>query len=195
MRAAVAHVRGGGHAVIWEGPARARLLLPAPNEDDPSDLALFSILDLGKQRYEIVARGMARGLATTLVPRNCHDIVRRRVARDIVHLGSVRKMDLDCIACGACCRHNRVELDKSDVARLEAAGRSDLLRMPYSRRSDGKLVMLLAAEGRCLHLGRQNGCGIYEVRPTMCREFPVASECCLSARAEEFGVHDGAPPS
>jgi Fe-S-cluster containining protein len=194
LRQAAAHVRGGGHAVLWETDSRARLLLPVPDEDDPMDLALFSILDLGKQRYDIVQEGVARGLAIALVPRDCNDIVRRRVERDAVHPGHVRRLRLDCLACGACCTKNRVVLDKGDVARLQAAERSDLLRMPYARRQDGKLVMRLTGDGRCQHLQRQNLCGIYELRPTMCRDFPVASECCLSARAEEFDLHDGARP-
>jgi hypothetical protein len=194
LRAAAAHVRGGGHAVVWESPSRARLLLPVPKEDDPNDLALFSILDLGKQRYEIVPRGVARGLATALVPRNCNDIVRRRAERDRVHLGHVRRVHFDCLACGACCRNNSVVLDDADQARFERAGRHDLTRMPYARRTDGKLVMRLVQGGRCRHLKPENHCGIYEIRPAMCRDFPVASECCLSARAEEFGMHDGAEP-
>lgn len=159
------------------------------------DLALFSILDLGKERYDIVLRGVARGLATTAVPRDCNDIVRRRAERDRVHRGAVRRVQFDCLACGACCRNNRVVLDDGDVARFAAAGRDDLGRMPYARRHDGKLVMRLVRDGRCQHLKGHNRCGIYEIRPTMCRDFPVASECCLSARAEEFGLHDGAPPS
>jgi Fe-S-cluster containining protein len=157
------------------------------------DLALFSILDLGKQRYEIISEGVGRGLATTLVPPDCNDIVRRRAERDRVHRGHVHPTNFDCLACGACCRNNRVELDDGDVARFRNSGRDELLKMPYARRHDGKLVMRLVDEGRCTHLGRGNRCGIYELRPTMCRDFPVASECCLSARAEEFALHDGAP--
>jgi Fe-S-cluster containining protein len=194
LREAAAHVRGGGHAVVWESPSRARLLLPVPKEEDPADLALFSVLDLGKQRYDIVERGVARGLATTMVPRDCNDIVRRRAERDSVHSGSVRQLELDCIACGACCTKNRVELDERDQERFRAAGRDDLLRMPYARRSDGKLVMRLDGDGRCQHLQSGNRCGIYEMRPTMCRDFPVASECCLSTREEELDIYDGARP-
>lgn len=195
IREAAIHVRRGGHAVLWESPSRARLLLPVPKENDPMDLALFSILDLGRERYDIVLQGAARGLATALVPRDCNDIVRRRAERDRVHRGHVRRVDFDCLACGACCKKNRVVLDDDDLARFEGAGRHDLAKMPYARRIDGKLVMRLVRDGRCRHLKRQNRCGIYEIRPTMCRDFPVASECCLSARAEELQVHDGAPPA
>jgi hypothetical protein len=191
MRLAALHVRQGGHAVVWQHTTRASLLVPRPNESDPTDLAYFAILDLGKLHYDIVERGVAKGLARTLVPRDCHGIVRRRVERDAVHLGSTRRVGFDCLECGACCYANRVELDPADLARFHAAGRGDLARMPYARRSNGKLVLRLNRERACMQLRPDNCCRIYEVRPDMCRVFPVASECCLSARSEELGLVDG----
>ena len=195
LREAAIHVRKGGHAVVWEGPARARLLVPPPKDDDPRDLALYSILDLGKQRFDVSTRGVTKGLASTLIPRDCHDIVRQRIQRDRVHRGATRKIALDCMSCGACCYSNRVVLEEEDVERFRKGGRAQFARMPYARRSRGQLVLRLAPDRACLHLGVGNRCGIYAIRPEMCRVFPVASECCLSARAEEFGVYDGAEPS
>jgi Fe-S-cluster containining protein len=195
MRLAADHVRRGGHAVVWQRPNRAHLLLPVPNEDDPTDLAYFSILDLGKLRYEIVKGGLARGLATTLVPKDCHGIVKRRIERDAVHAGATRRIKLDCLQCGACCYANRVVLDGDDLARFREAGREDLTRMPYARRSNGQLVLRLNRERACMQLRPDNCCRIYDVRPDMCRVFPVASECCLSARSEELGIVDGHSPS
>jgi Fe-S-cluster containining protein len=192
--AAAAHVRAGGHAVIWEGRSRARLLLPVPKEHDPMDLAFFSILDLGKSRFEIARRGVTKGLATLRVPHDCHDIVRRRAERDRIHPGSMRTLELDCGVCAACCRANRVVLEDEDVQRFAQAKRGYLAKMPYARRSDGKLVLRLTKGGACVHLERDKRCGIYEIRPEMCRVFPLGSECCLSARAEELNQHDGAPP-
>ena len=194
-RAAAAHVREGGHAVVWELPARARLLLPRPQEDDPMDLAHFSILDLGKQRYEVSRRGVTKGLATTLVPRDCNGIVRERIERDKVHNGATRKIQLDCSTCGACCYSNRVVLDDADVERFRQGGHPEFAKMPYARRSGGQVVLRLAPDKACLHLSPQNRCGIYAMRPEMCRVFPVGSECCLSARADELGIYDGAPPA
>jgi uncharacterized protein len=193
-RVAAMHVRQGGHAVVWEDRSRARLLVPCPKEDDPMDLAHYAILDLGKQRYEVSLRGVTKGLATTLIPRDCNDIVRQRIQRDRVHRGATRKIKLDCVSCGACCYSNRVVLDDADVQRFSSGGRPHFARMPYARRSRGQLVLRLAPDRACLHLGTDNRCGIYAIRPAMCREFPVGSECCLSARAEEFDVHDGARP-
>jgi Fe-S-cluster containining protein len=194
-RVAAHHVRKGGHAVVWEHRTRARLLVPCPNADDPMDLAHFAILDLGKQRYDVSTRGITKGLATTLVPRDCNDIVRQRIERDRIHRGATRRIMLDCTSCAACCYSNRVVLDEDDVERFRQGGRAQFARMPYARRSRGKVVLRLAPDKGCIHLGVSNRCGIYAIRPTMCRDFPAGSECCLSARAEEFDLHDGAPPS
>lgn len=191
---AAIHVRKGGHAVVWEHRTRARLLVPCPKDDDPKDLALYAILDLGKQRYDVSKRGVTKGLATTLVPRDCNEMVRQRIQRDKVHRGATRIVTLDCRSCGACCYSNRVVLDDDDMERFRKGGRAQFARMPYARRSRGELVLRLAPDGACLHLGAGNRCGIYAIRPEMCRVFPIGSECCLSARAEEFDVYDGARP-
>ena len=165
-----------------------------PKDDDPMDLSLYAILDLGKQRYEVSLRGVTKGLATTLVPRDCLDIVRQRIERDRNHTGATREITLDCLECGACCYSNQVELDEQDVERFHRGGRPELASMPYARRKNGKLVLRLAADRGCLQLGVDNRCSIYAMRPEMCRSFPVGSECCLSARAEDLGIYDGASP-
>jgi uncharacterized protein len=190
------HVRAGGHAVLWESKKRARLVLPVPDKDNPQDLAMFSILDLGKQRYALETRGALRGLASTLIPADCHDIVRRRYERDSIHPGPTRKFRVDCLDCGACCKDNEVQLFPLDQERIEAGGRADLLKPPFSRRRDGKLMLTLLRENKhCRHLGGDNKCGIYTLRPDACRDFPVASECCLFARETELGISDGLPPN
>ena len=75
LKEAARHVRGGGHAVVWESETRARLVLPKPNDADPGDLAQWSILDLGKSRYRTIKEGPLEGFATIMVPRDCHGIV------------------------------------------------------------------------------------------------------------------------
>jgi len=62
------------------------------------------------------------------------------------------------------------------VERFERAGRGDLLRPPYSRRRDGRLVLTLRKDGRCHHLGADNRCGVYAARPDACSTFPAPSE-------------------
>jgi Fe-S-cluster containining protein len=70
------------------------------------------------------------------------------------------------------------------------AGRTDLLSQAYTRRSKGEVVLRLTANGRCMHLGRGNRCGIYPLRPANCSVFPVGAEPCLSAREETLGIID-----
>jgi Fe-S-cluster containining protein len=190
-REAGAYVRSGGHAVLWETPTRAKLVLPLPREGDNEDLALWSILDLGKRRWSVARRGPLRGLATARVPSDCHDIVRHRAARDSIFPGPRRKLLLDCTTCGACCVKNRVVLEREDIRRFRASGRSDLIAPPYVRREDGKLIFRLTKTRRCKHLLSDNLCAIYPVRPNACREFPMGSESCLAVREEEFGWVDG----
>src|SRR4051812_28631364 len=90
-----AHVAAGGHAVVWESPSRARLVLPVPKKGDDHDLALWSLLDLGKSRWNVIPRGTLRGFATILVPRDCFEVVRHRAERDSVFEGATRTIALD----------------------------------------------------------------------------------------------------
>lgn len=186
-------MRAGGHAVVWESEQRARLVLPPPDDDDPMDLAQWSLLDLGKNRYQLVASGVFRGLATALVPRDCLAIVRRRAERDSIHPAATRAVDFDCLECGSCCRDNEVQLFDVDIQRFREGGHPELAKPPFAKRKDGKTVLVLARSKDCKHLARDNKCGIYGVRPDACRHFPVGSECCLFSREEELGISDGLP--
>jgi Fe-S-cluster containining protein len=188
-------VRAGGHALVWMSPRKARLVFAKPVTGDEGDLGWWSILDLGRSEYRIARRGPFSGMAYLRVAHDCYGIVRDRVERDSVHEGPTREIDLDCLECGACCKDNRVELEEEDLVRFEGGGRAELARAPYARRDDGRLVLVLRKDKGCKHLGGDNRCGIYPIRPNACRTFPPASECCLSAREEEIGVFDGAKPS
>ncbi len=191
---AAEHVRAGGHAIYWETAKRARLLVPAPAKGDWTDLGAWSFYDLGLERWRIGKEGPFRGLATLLVPRDALHIVRRRAERDSIHPGPTRTTEFDCLACGACCRDNEVVLDRDDMKRFREAGRPELLKKPWTRRHDGKVILTLGKDKRCHHLRRDNMCKIYEIRPAACSVFPVASECCISAREYELGAFDGHPP-
>ena len=192
VREAARHVRGGGHAVVWDAPSSARLVVTKPDKDNESDLGRWSMLDLGRWRYTIVKTGALKGLAFMRVPRDCLDIVRHRAERDSILPGPTRNVSFDCLACGACCRDNRVILEKVDLERFRRANREDLAKKPYARREkDGRIVLVLRQDKRCKHLARDNRCDIYELRPDSCSTFPVASECCLFAREDELGLVDG----
>jgi hypothetical protein len=188
---AAAHVRAGGHAIVWGSKKRAWLVFADPDPDDEMDLGVWSLLDLRKQKWTVDSRGPLRGLATASVPRDCFELVRERVTRDSVHPGATRVMHLDCETCAACCRKNYVELEKADVRRFEAAGRTDLLAAPYTRKKEGKLVLRLLRSGDCRHLRTDLRCDIYELRPEACRTFPAGSEGCLFSREDGLGIVDG----
>jgi uncharacterized protein len=189
---AARHARAGGHAVVWDARERATLVFTRPKEGDEQDLGLWSVLDLGKQRWHVPKKGSLRGLATLRIPDDCSDIVRRRAERDSIFPGTTRTLALDCLACGACCKDNEVLVFRKDEARLRRAGLAKLLQPPWSRRSNGRVVLTLRADKRCHHLHRDNMCGIYEARPDACSNFPPGSECCLFSREEELGITDGA---
>jgi Fe-S-cluster containining protein len=191
VKDAVAHVHAGGHAIVWDDDARATLVFKAPAKDNPDDFGAWAVYDLGKSRWQVHDRGTWKGLATTLVPRSCLWIVKRRSERDSIHAGATRKLELECTKCAACCRDNEVFLEKEDIARFRDGGRPELAKPPFAKRQDGRLVLTLLPNKRCRHLRRDNRCGIYEIRPHSCSEFPKGSECCLFAREDAFGVTDG----
>ena len=191
---AAAWVRAGGHALVWRAARTARLVFGRPGAGDENDLGLWSILDLGRSEYFVSYRGPFAALAQLRVPHDCYGIVRQRVERDSCHPGPTRQLQLDCLECGACCKDNRVELEDEDLARFAQGGRRDLSRLPYARRDDGRLVLVLRKDKRCKHLADDNRCAVYALRPNACRTFPPASECCLSSREEEMGILDGATP-
>jgi Fe-S-cluster containining protein len=190
-REIAAHVRGGGHAVVWENPKRAYMVFLAPKDDDEFDLAVWSLLDMGKSRWKKIDQGPLKGFGTSPVPRDCLEIVRHRAERDSVHEGTTRTLDLDCLECGACCKDNEVILYDVDLERFRKGGRADLGKAPYARKKDGKLVLTLLKSKNCRQLMPDNKCAIYPIRPDACSSFPMASEPCLFSREEELGIIDG----
>lgn len=197
---AAAHARAGGVSVIAPEDGRLELFLPidaadATNAAYPpgriSELGLWALLAIEQKRWRRLTEGPEKGLATAFVSGDFVDVVLDMCERDSVHPGPTRALDLDCLACGACCHEANVELAGPDLARWKKAGREELGAANYvRRRRDGKVVLRFAKDGRCQHLGHDNGCAIYELRPDNCRAFPVGSECCLAAREQSFGWID-----
>ena len=96
-----------------------------------------------------------------------------------------------CTTCGACCASFRVDFS---VLELEEGGGSVPagLAVPVTahtcrmRGTDYSPPRCAALYGR---IGEKATCGIYEWRPSPCREFEEGSEAC--ARARQF---HGLPP-
>lgn len=111
---------------------------------------------------------------------------------------------LDCTACGACCvasfdEETYADLYPKDVKALrDKVGSKRLRSMTLTHRDDfGKALGEQEAKSlrtkingnghtTCIALrgsvGRAVECGIYDVRPTVCRSFKVGSDACLADR-------------
>ncbi len=188
---AAAHVRAGGHALVWEGKSRVKFVFGVPKGDEEKDLGYWALLDLGVHRYTKESRGPLKGLAWSQIARDSLDIVRARAERDSVHSRATRVMRLDCEECAACCRDNEVVLEPGDLDRFRDGGRAELGKPPYTRKAGKKVVLRLLRSRDCRHLGADHRCRIYELRPESCRVFPAGSESCLYSRDAELGVVDG----
>jgi len=194
-REAAAWVRSGGHAFLWETDKRVLFVFPEPQKGDEQDFGAWGVYDMGKWRWTLQKSGPLKGLATMLVPKDGIWIAERRAERDSIHKGPKRKMVLDCTTCAACCKDNEVILQDVDIKRFKDGGRADLTKKPYVRRDeDGRLLLTLLPNKSCRHLGQDNRCGIYSVRPDACSEFPAGSECCLYAREDGLRIYDGVAP-
>lgn len=97
--------------------------------------------------------------------------------------------ELDCLACGACCRQGsdgRILVPAEDLVRWRAIGRDDLADAVVPGHF-GEAAFPYDAAGACLYLGTPacgNACSIYEIRGTTCRDFEAGSRQCLEFRRE-----------
>mgnify|MGYP001769464621 CR=1 FL=1 len=97
-----------------------------------------------------------------------------------------------CLACGACCASFRVDFSREELdehgGQVPCGLAGELNDALYRMRGTDHLPPRCAAlTGR---IGVQAVCGIYEWRPSPCREFAEGSPACDRARA----LH-GLPPS
>lgn len=90
-----------------------------------------------------------------------------------------------CIACGACCASFRVDFDLTE--RDAAAG--GIVRSALAEALNARLCRMNGTDRqppRCVALSGGIGvgvrCGIYEHRPSPCREFEAGSNACARAR-------------
>jgi Fe-S-cluster containining protein len=92
--------------------------------------------------------------------------------------------DASCITCGACCASFRVDFslqECDDQGGRVPAGLADRLNdsLCRMRGTDYQPVRCAALTGK---LGETVACGIYEWRPSPCREFEEGSQACQQAR-------------
>jgi len=89
-----------------------------------------------------------------------------------------------CTNCGACCASFRVDFSVHEVEDLGGHVPSGLavevnVSIARLRGTDHQPPRCAALSGK---LGEKIGCGIYEWRPSPCREFEEGSDACASAR-------------
>lgn len=191
---AAAHVRAGGCAAIVDKYDNMTVLLPVDAKGKLPELARWAVLAIEHRRTTRVAHGPAKGLATTRIKPEYAGSVLDWCTRDVVHAGSTRTFELDCIACGACCHDSNVLLDEVDLDRFRRAGRKELTTSKHIvRHKDGRISLRFAKPGPCQLQASDNRCTIYEIRPDNCRRFVTGSEACLAAREETLKLRDGAP--
>jgi Fe-S-cluster containining protein len=90
-------------------------------------------------------------------------------------LASEIEKQIDCTACGNCCRHMIVNVTEADIGRI-----AEYLVMPasdvrhlYTELTSGDRV-LINRHDSCVFLDG-NLCLVYDARPTACRDFPHVS--------------------
>jgi Fe-S-cluster containining protein len=79
---------------------------------------------------------------------------------------------IDCLACGNCCRTLQIVVDKKDIQRL--AKRLEMTPQQFSRQyveTDSDQTQYLKSTP-CAFLGEDNRCSVYEDRPQACHDFP-----------------------
>lgn len=89
-----------------------------------------------------------------------------------------------CTSCGACCASFRVDFSIQELDTEQGNVPSGLAvevtcNTARMRGTDHLPARCAALTGT---LGRQVGCGIYEWRPSPCREFEEGSDACTQAR-------------
>ncbi len=100
--------------------------------------------------------------------------------------------DLDCLACGACCRtghDGRILIPEEDLIRWRRVGREDLCAKVQPGHF-GMTAFATTPSGACVHLGTEaspNACAIYDDRGTTCRDFERGSAQCHEFR-RDFGL-------
>jgi hypothetical protein len=152
---------------------------------DPPDLIDWAIHAIKSPWWIFENEGLLEGLVRAPVQKRYREWAAEWAERDAHFAGATQRLKLDCMQCAACCFDNRVLLRKGDLAMWREAGRSDLLRRTEPWRTRRRLPLAPTTKA-CIHL-KGKLCGIYTVRPEMCREFLPGTEHCLFAREQKFG--------
>jgi len=90
---------------------------------------------------------------------------------------------IDCLACGNCCRTLQIVVDDNDIQRL--ARRLTMTPQQFSRQyvriAPDRTKHFIATP--CSFLGADNRCSVYEDRPQACRDFPYLHAADFRSRS------------
>jgi Fe-S-cluster containining protein len=185
MAAAIRHARRGGLSVITKRSWTLLAMGGADGEGDPPVMVEWAIQAIHCQYWMYDPSGPTKGLVRAPIPHRFREWAREWAERDAAFEGSTHRFALDCMTCAACCFDNKVILSTTDLHRWGMAERRDLFEKTKVWRKQRRLPLVPPADG-CVHLDGLK-CGIYEVRPDMCRDFVPATENCLAARERKYG--------
>lgn len=102
------------------------------------------------------------------------------------------------ISCwNACCKHADITLTPYDIVRLKKATGKDssaILKdhtVPFTMDADGMpgIKLRTTNEGACLFMHEEDGCTIYENRPTACRYYPLGNLSMKKANQAHENQH------
>lgn len=90
---------------------------------------------------------------------------------------------IDCLACGNCCRTLQIVVDDKDIRRL--AARLNVSPQQFARRyvqvAEDRTKHLISSP--CAFLQPDNRCAVYEDRPQACRDFPYLRDANFRSRS------------
>jgi uncharacterized protein len=90
---------------------------------------------------------------------------------------------VDCMRCANCCKTKTPKFEESDVERISAhLNMASAEFIDRYREADPEEPPYRTRQTPCPLLGEDNRCSVYEVRPTVCREYPYTDKEGLSHR-------------
>ncbi len=97
---------------------------------------------------------------------------------------------VDCTRCANCCKTMAIKFSHTDVQRI--AGHLDMAVDPFVEKylePDDEDEPYRAGSRPCPFLGEDDRCSIYDVRPTVCRQYPHTDKEGFASRTMGVASH------
>jgi uncharacterized protein len=102
---------------------------------------------------------------------------------------------VDCTRCANCCKAMGIKFSDADVKRIAKHLKMTIAEFIETYlEADERDGLYKARQKPCPFLGEDDRCTIYEVRPTVCREYPHTDKDSCSARWALPTMRWSAPP-